>query len=134
MAEFNMDDMFDKIKTSAAKVSREAERLTKSAASKVESKTQEAKLKYAIRELEDKMRACYAAIGEAVYESFRNSEEPGDFSEMFGRLDALREEADEIKEQLAAVSGCVVCPECGAGVSAEDAFCSKCGANIKKDE
>lgn len=129
-----MDDMFDKIKTSAVKVSREAERLTKTAASKVESKTQEAKLKYAVRELEEKMRACYATIGEAVYESFRNSEEPGDFSEMFGRLDALREEAEEMKERLSSVSGCVVCPECGATAGAEDVFCSKCGARMKSDE
>ena len=136
MADFNMDEMIEKIKSGAVKVSKEAGRITKNAASRVETMTTDAKLKYAIRELEEKMQENFRQIGEAVYNSFKNGDEPEDFFEAFGRLDAIEEEIGELRERIS-VAGAAqtgICPCCGRSTSVDDLFCSKCGAVLKDDE
>ena len=134
MADFNMDEMLEKIKSGAVKVSKEAGRLTKNAASKVETMTSDVKLKYAIRELEEKMNDSFRQIGEAVYNSFKKGEEPDDFFELFGRLDAIEEEIEELRLRVSVTASSGVCPCCGRSITEEDMFCSKCGAALKEDE
>ncbi len=134
MADFNVDDMFDKIKNGAFRVSKSAGNFAKTAASRLDSKTQETKLKFSARELENKLDGYYISIGKAVYEAYNNNSEAEDFSETFGRIDALKEELDALKGRIADLSDTAVCDRCGAFIGKDDAFCPKCGAKIKEDE
>lgn len=47
---------------------------------------------------------------------------------------ALEDQLKELEKQLQSLKGVVKCTECGAECPADTAFCSVCGAEIKKGE
>lgn len=47
---------------------------------------------------------------------------------------ALEDQLKELEKQLQSLKGVVKCTECGAECPADAAFCSVCGAEIKKGE
>lgn len=134
MADFVFDDLIDKIKNGAAKASKSAGDFAKSAASKIDSKTQEAKLKISVKELEDKLNGYYSTIGKSVYNAEKNCGTIEDFSELFGRIDALNEEIESLKGRIARSRDENVCSLCGAFVGKDDLYCPKCGTNLQDDE
>lgn len=134
MADFDFDNMINKLKTNAVKVTKEAGKITKDAINTVENKTQEAKLLYSVQSFEKRLDRQFAAIGSSVYNSFKNGEEQEDFSELFGRIDALKDEIEELKQRIASKKNTVICKECNAYIDTEDAFCPKCGAKVKENE
>ena len=87
MADF--DNMLNKLKD-----------FTKTAAYTVETKTQEAKLRFTLRSLKQRAEAQYTAIGKSVYENFKSGAEQEDFSELFGRIDAINDEIEELRERI----------------------------------
>ena len=131
MADFNIDEMIEKIKTGANKVTKNAEKFTKTASAKVGNMTREAKLKYALKDVEDRIDEAYMEIGKAVYYNFKNNEDEAEHYEIFGKIDALTEEATEIKETIASIRNSAVCPSCSGFVNEDDVYCSKCGAKLK---
>ena len=100
MADLNLDNLIDKIKTGASKASKEAVKITKNAATAVETKTRQLKLQHSLHSLEERLENHFSAIGESVYKSFRSDEEQEDFSELFGKIDALTEEIAELKNRI----------------------------------
>ncbi len=129
-----VDDIFKNFKENASKLTKACETVTKSAVSAVESKTKEARIRYSMHEIKERIESNYAAIGECVYTNFKNKKHSEDFSEIFGRLDALNEELEELTQRLYEECNLQICPDCGAYVSAKDAFCHKCGAQVIEDE
>lgn len=134
MADYNFDDVMDIIKSGAAKVSKEAGKFTKTAASAVGNKTQEMKLRYSLSELEERLNAQFAAIGSSVYTSFKTGTEQEDFSELFGRIDALNDEIEVMRNKLSDVTNTVRCESCDNYVSSSHTFCPECGAKMKNEE
>ena len=53
-----------------------------------------------------------------------------DMEEKFGKIDAMTEEVNELKEQLYQLKENVKCPKCGAYNHSDDVYCSKCGERI----
>ena len=47
---------------------------------------------------------------------------------------ALEDQLKELRRQLQELKGTVKCDVCGADCDNNDAFCKKCGAELKKDE
>ena len=45
--------------------------------------------------------------------------------EKFGKIDAMAEEVNELKEQLYQLKENVKCPKCGAYNHSDDVYCSK---------
>lgn len=129
-----VDDIFKNFKENASKLTKACENVTKSAVSVVENKTKEAKIRYSMHEIKERIQNNYAAIGESVYSNFKNKNQSEDFSVIFGRLDALNEELEELEIRLCEECNLQICPDCGAYVSAKDAFCHKCGAQVIEDE
>ena len=129
-----VDDIFKSFKENASKLTKACESVTKSAVSAVETKTKEAKIRYSMHEIKERIESNYASIGECVYDSFRNNKHWDDFSVIFGRIDALKEELEELTQRLYDECNLQICPDCGAYVSVKEAFCHKCGAQVIEDE
>ena len=127
-----MEEVFDKIKEKAYKAKDGAVKLTKNVIDKTNNVVNQTKLKFAISETENKIEDIYAEIGKVVYEKYVDTNEACcDFvAEKCGKIDALKEEAADLKEQLAQLKETVKCSACGAYNSAEDVYCSKCGAKL----
>ena len=129
-----VDDFLKTIKDSASKFTKACESVTKDAVSVVENKTKEARLRYSMHEIKDRMQSYYAEIGRSVYESFKTGTNNEDFSLIYGKLDALNDELEELKQRLYEECDLEVCPDCGGFVASKDMFCKKCGAKVKDNE
>lgn len=96
----DFDSVFEQVKTGAEKLGKGVGNVARYAASKVESKTKEAKMRYGIHCAEERKKANFEAIGEAMYNAYIAGTEPGDFSETYGIINALDEEIAVLKGQL----------------------------------
>ncbi len=130
----DVDDFFKSFKENASKLTKACESVTKDAVSAVGNKTKEAKLRYSMHEVKERIQNNYAEIGKSVYESFKTGNPEEDFSVIFGRIDALNDELEEIKQRLYEECNVEICSDCGAFVASKDAFCHKCGAKVKDNE
>ena len=89
------------------------------------------KLKFSISETKSKIKDIYTEIGKSVYENYKSTGEViDDMEEKFGKIDAMTEEVNELKEQLYQLKENVKCPKCGAYNHSDDVYCSKCGERI----
>ena len=131
-----MEEVFDKIKEKAYKAKDGAVKLTKNVIDKTNNVVNQTKLKFAISETESKIEDIYAEIGKVVYEKYADTNEACcEFvAEKCGKIDALKEEAAELKEQLEQLKETVKCPVCGAYNGTEDVYCSKCGEKLYNTE
>lgn len=119
-------DLFNKVKTSAADVSRK----TGKAASGL---MNQAKLNLRIAELNAGIDANYKELGKLLYAVHNGVEIPADaidaaLEEIDGKLD----EINSLRDTLQAVKADVTCPVCGKYVGKKAAFCSACGAKIER--
>ena len=72
-------------------------------------------------------------LGKKAYEASKgnaDSEFFGECEEIAAKLDSVK----EIKAQIHALKGVVICGKCGAEVDLENEFCGKCGAKVEKPE
>ncbi|MBQ7974308.1 MAG: zinc ribbon domain-containing protein [Clostridia bacterium] len=131
MSDFN--DIIKQFREGADKLGETVGNAAKTAVAKVENKTKEAKIRFSIREAEERIKANFEAIGESVYKSYKSGSEPEDFSAQFGKLDALEDEITGLKEQLCSECNLKICPECNEAVKKSDAYCPRCGVKIKDE-
>lgn len=90
-----------------------------------------AKITYKITAEEKAVEELYAVLGKACYEAENaKAESPyfGQCEEISAKMDGI----EELKKQLNAIKGIVVCENCKAEISAENDFCGKCGAKLVK--
>ena len=119
-----MEEVFDKIKEHASKAKDSAVQVTKTVIEKTNNIVNQTKLKFSISETESKIKDIYTEIGKSVYENYKSTGEViDDMEEKFGKIDAMAEEVNELKEN-------VKCPKCGAYNHSDDVYCSKCGERI----
>lgn len=129
----DFDEILEQLKAGAGRLGETVANAAKAAASRVESKTAEAKIRYSIRRAEDRMKSNFEAIGESVYKAYKADTEPEDFFEYFGRIDAVEEELKELKKQLCEECDVMVCPGCKELIKNTDAYCPVCGVRIKDE-
>ena len=105
--------------------------VTKTVIEKTNNIVNQTKLKFSISETESKIKDIYTEIGKSVYENYKSTGEViDDMEEKFGKIDAMTEEVNELKEQLYQLKENVKCPKCGAYNHSDDVYCSKCGERI----
>lgn len=91
------------------------------------------KINAKILELKGKLDKAYIEVGKQYVAAHPANEE----EEMKSVVEAVYELEDQLKElrkQLQDLKGTTSCANCGAECDANAAFCSKCGAELKKEK
>lgn len=84
--------------------------------------------------LETKLDNTFRNIGETVYANRKSgTESPEEIADLCRKIDALRQEIDECRREIAVKKGAKLCPACGAVVPREAEFCMKCGKPVASD-
>ncbi len=127
-----MEDFVSKIKETATKVIKEAERLTSVAVEKTGEVVDKTKISYTVGANESKIKKILAEVGNFVYDEYKNGAEfPEEIAEKLKTVEAFYKENEELKSKITDTKNVVVCQECGAKNGIESAYCSSCGAKIK---
>lgn len=92
------------------------------------------KLKLEIRSKQESLDKAYIALGKRCYELHQegNSIEPT--QEEITEISTLTEEIANLNEEILKLQGSCACPQCGAILPDNTAFCNKCGAKIETTE
>ena len=83
----------------------------------------------AISEKKRQITQLYTEIGQAYYLAHRDDESPEEI-ERIRQVSTLNQEIAALEEQVRTLKRVVKCPNCGAKISEEAAFCSSCGMKI----
>ena len=75
------------------------------------------------------MKDMFAKIGEQVYANHKNGIDQG-FSDWCVQLQEAELRIEELKVKVLEIKDASRCPNCGAEVSTETAFCARCGAKV----
>lgn len=119
MKEF--DEMYDKARDAARTAQDAAKQVCDDASKYVERSKCRAKLNEA-----------YRALGRAEYEAATSGvDSMTEINTLISRITALRRRMSEIERDLNR-AGAVFCPSCGRQSEPEDAFCSACGAPLRR--
>lgn len=105
----------------------------KAAGDKAKQVSEIAKLNIKLGTAEKEADELLLMLGKKAYEASKgnaDSEFFGECEEIAAKLDSVK----EIKAQIHALKGVVICGKCGAEVDLENEFCGKCGAKVEKSE
>lgn len=105
----------------------------KAAGDKAKQVSEIAKLNIKLGTAEKEADELLLMLGKKAYEASKgnaDSEFFGECEEIAAKLDSVK----EIKAQIHALKGVVICGKCGAEVDLENEFCGKCGAKVEKPE
>mgnify|MGYP000232494666 FL=1 len=105
----------------------------KAAGEKAKQVSEIAKLNIKLGTAEKEADELLLMLGKKAYEASKgnaDSEFFGECEEIAAKLDSVK----EIKAQIHALKGVVICGKCGAEVDLENEFCGKCGAKVEKPE
>lgn len=84
-----------------------------------------------IKANEAKVEEHYIEIGKRYYESIAD-EPTEEYAYLVSSVKKLLERIADDQESLKALKGMGVCPECGAQIDGETAFCTSCGTKIER--
>ncbi len=126
-----MNEELDKVCGELANIGTEFAKATKDA-------TENASLHTQIMSEEAKIKEQYRVIGEIFYKECEGDAERMEvlsdaYREAFEKISVSKWKIDNAKEAIAKNKGAVCCPECGANIDKDAAFCSKCGKKVKED-
>ncbi len=103
---------------------------SKMVAQKAKDMAEVTKLNGQISTEEIKIKEAYLAIGKRYFEE--NMGEVSDaYINDFTIINEAKARISELQEQIKTIKGVFSCPNCGAEVTTESAFCSSCGAKIE---
>jgi hypothetical protein len=103
------------------------------AAEKTKEVAEFTKVNAKILDTQNKLDKAYIEVGKRYVELHPANEE----DEMKSAVEAvygLEDQLKELRKQLQDLKGTLKCEICGAECAAEAVFCSKCGAELKKEE
>lgn len=90
------------------------------------------KIRMDIRAKNTALAKCYENIGRAYYRREKglgeNHEET--IAAAIAEADTLKEEIAALRQQMAKLQGCVICPACSAQISDQSIFCPLCGVKL----
>lgn len=84
-----------------------------------------------ISEKERKISQLYSSIGESYYERRRNDSTSEELQKI-EEINTLFAEIAQCREEIKQIKGVIKCPNCGAEVALNSAFCNSCGAKISQ--
>jgi len=84
------------------------------------------KLNLAVSQEKDKVRKIYIQIGEEVYKQFILGNDLG-FTDKCNEIAGYEEKIEELKDKIMRLKNAKKCEGCGSEISADAAFCPKCG-------
>lgn len=126
-----MDEMFDKIKEQAYKAKDGAVTVAKTVIDKTNDIVNKTKIKFSINETKGKIDDLYLEMGKKVYNYYKATGEVSEsMLESCTVIDALMDEIETMKQQIAELDEDVICTYCGANNKKDDVYCSKCGKKI----
>ncbi|MDO4295470.1 MAG: zinc ribbon domain-containing protein [bacterium] len=102
----------------------------KEAVSKARELTDVLKLKAQLAGEKTKLNEIFQTLGQKYYEQCRENEVSEDFAEDFLAVKMAKDRIAALEKEIYNLEGCRTCPECGAKLSQEDVFCSKCGVKM----
>lgn len=88
-----------------------------------------AKLNNTISNSERQISELYGNIGYEVYCAYRNAPLP-EVADLFSQITELHQLIENCKAQIKAINAADTCPQCGAKVTKNMAFCSGCGYKL----
>lgn len=117
-----MDDMKDKFSRAGRSTVRKAKDLSEIA-----------KLNSAISDAETRITELYVKIGYEIYRIYRDDPLP-EVAELIGEVLELHGSVESYKLQIQAINAVSTCPQCGAKIKSDMAFCSGCGFKLAREE
>lgn len=92
-----------------------------------------AKLNSAISNAEKQINELYGKIGYKIYCTYYDSPLP-EVSDLISQVTKLHQSIETCKMQIKAINSANSCPQCGAKISKDMAFCSGCGYKLISTE
>ena len=86
-----------------------------------------------ILEIQNKLDKAYVEVGKKYLELHPANDEE-DMKAVVEAVYTLEDQLKELKKQLQELKGTVKCDTCGSECDEQDAFCRKCGSELKKEE
>ena len=86
-----------------------------------------------ILDVQNKLDKAYVEVGKKYLE-LHPANDDDDMKAVVDAVYALEDQLKELRKQLQDLKGVVKCEVCGCECGTEAAFCSKCGAELKKEE
>lgn len=77
----------------------------------------------------DKIKDLYVKIGEEVYKAYAAGTGSA-YDESCAQIKEIEAKIDELTAKVLELKNATKCPNCGAEVTKETAFCSKCGTKV----
>ena len=92
-----------------------------------------AKLRRAVRDLEEEIALQMQAVGEMVYATHKGNPSDSDaLQAILERVDALNQDLSDAERELKIFKGTLFCDVCGAENAAINAYCQECGQPLRK--
>lgn len=79
----------------------------------------------------EKIKEIYLKIGEQVYQAYKAGSETG-YAEFCAQITELEAKVKELSDKVLELKNSSKCPNCGAEVGKEVAFCPKCGTKLSQ--
>ena len=91
-----------------------------------------AKIRMDIRAKNTALAKKYETIGRAYYRHEKGVGEDHEavIAAAIAEVDALKEEIAALRQEMAKLQGCVICPACSAQISDQSVFCPLCGVKL----
>ena len=103
------------------------------AAEKTKGVAEFTKLNAKILDIQTKLDKAYMEVGKKYLE-LHPANDDEEMALAVGVVFDMEEQLKDLRKQLQELKGTVKCEVCGAECEAEDGFCRKCGAELKKEE
>lgn len=87
------------------------------------------RLRQKMNEEERKLQSAYVELGKMLYEK-QEGEIDEELIPYFERITEARAAVNELKNNINQLKNQVECPQCGAVMGMDAAFCSQCGAKM----
>ena len=105
----------------------------KNVGDKAKAKSDEVKLLYKVGTEKKALDIIYTEIGKAYYEESKDAPSES-LAALISEATIKIEEIKSLEDQIRAIKGVYVCPNCGADIPLEYDFCGKCGTKAERPE
>jgi len=116
------------LKDSLSKIGKSISEGAANAAKKSGNLVELTKLNMAISGEEDKIKALFTELGEALQDKHEKGEEVSEeLLKTCKKIDEIKANIEELKKKIVDLKDVVLCPGCGTELPQETLFCPKCG-------